>query len=261
MSLQPVVTGPADARALSRPLFERLRSLDEGTPAYMYVRNTLVELNMGLVRYAGRHFRPRPEMYDDVLQAGTIGLIKAIDRFDPTRGNDFEVFAVPTVFGEIKRFFRDTTWAVRVPRQLKEYRALLLEARAEFEQEEGRSPTVGELARRTGLSQEQVVEGLQAAEGHDAISLDAPAEPGEGEVLGDLLGADDPALARAEDVATLDPLLAALPARERRILDMRFRRDMTQSEIGAELGISQMHVSRLLSRTLARLRSRLDGRG
>jgi len=147
--------GPADARARSGPLFERLRSLEERTAEYAHVRNTLVELNMWIVRHAARRFPARREMSDDVLQAGTIGLIKAIDRFDPTRGFGFEAYAVPTVVGEIKRFFRDTTWAVHVPRRLKEYRGVLREAVVAFEQSEGRSPRVGELVERTGLTEEE----------------------------------------------------------------------------------------------------------
>ncbi|MFE7852943.1 SigB/SigF/SigG family RNA polymerase sigma factor [Streptomyces sp. NPDC057403] len=257
---QTAELGPADAHDLSEPLFERLRSLEQRTAEYAYVRNTLVELNMWIVRHAARRFPARREMSDDVLQAGTIGLIKAIDRFDPTRGFGFEAYAVPTVVGEIKRFFRDTTWAVHVPRRLKECRGVLRDAVIAFEQSEGRSPRVSELVERTGLTQEEVVEGLQAADGHEAVSLDAPYGPDEdGAWIADRLGAEDPALGRTDDLVTLAPLLAALPERERRILTMRFLHDMTQSQIGAELGISQMHVSRLLGRTLAGLRNRLHG--
>ncbi|MER8007607.1 SigB/SigF/SigG family RNA polymerase sigma factor [Streptomyces sp. NPDC094149] len=258
MRLQNAELGPGEARARSGPLFERLRSLEERTAEYAYVRNTLVELNMWIVRQAARRFPARREMSDDVLQAGAIGLIKAIDRFDPTRGFVFEAYAVPTVVGEIKRFYRDTTWAVHVPRRLKECRGVLREAVVAFEQSEGRSPRVSELVERTGLSEEEVVEGLQAADGHEAVSLDAPLGSGpDGTEIAERLGAEDPALRRTDDLVTLAPLLAALPERERRILTMRFLHDMTQSQIGAELGISQMHVSRLLSRTLAGLRTRL----
>ncbi|TQJ85893.1 SigB/SigF/SigG family RNA polymerase sigma factor [Streptomyces sp. SLBN-31] len=258
MRLQNAEPGPGEARARSGPLFERLRSLEERTAEYAYVRNTLVELNMWIVRQAARRFPARREMSDDVLQAGAIGLIKAIDRFDPARGFVFEAYAVPTVVGEIKRFYRDTTWAVHVPRRLKECRGVLREAVVAFEQSEGRSPRVSELVERTGLSEEEVVEGLQAADGHEAVSLDAPLGSGaDGTEIAERLGAEDPALRRTDDLVTLAPLLAALPERERRILTMRFLHDMTQSQIGAELGISQMHVSRLLSRTLAGLRTRL----
>ncbi|MFJ2511663.1 SigB/SigF/SigG family RNA polymerase sigma factor [Streptomyces griseoviridis] len=261
MPPQTVVVGPADAHALSEPLFARLRELEEGTGEYSYVRNTLVELNMWVVRQAARRFRPSAEIHDDVLQVGTVGLIKAINRFDPTRGFEFEAFAVPTVAGEIKRFFRDTTWAVRVPRRLKDCRALLREQAVAFEQREGRAPTVAELVERTGLAEDEVVDGLRAAEGYGTVSLDAPAEAGaDGLTLADRLGGDDPALGRTDDLVTVAPLVAALPERERTLLAMRYLQDMTQSQIGVELGISQMHVSRLLTRTLATLRSALADR-
>ncbi|MFJ8279033.1 SigB/SigF/SigG family RNA polymerase sigma factor [Streptomyces griseoviridis] len=261
MPPQTVVVGPADAHALSEPLFARLRELEEGTAEYSYVRNTLVELNMWVVRQAARRFRPSAETHDDVLQVGTVGLIKAINRFDPTRGFEFEAFAVPTVAGEIKRFFRDTTWAVRVPRRLKDCRALLREQAVAFEQREGRAPTVAELVERTGLAEDEVVDGLRAAEGYGTVSLDAPAEAGaDGLTLADRLGGDDPALGRTDDLVTVAPLVAALPERERALLAMRYLQDMTQSQIGVELGISQMHVSRLLTRTLATLRSALADR-
>lgn len=260
MPRQTEVAGPADAHAVSRPLFERLHALEEGRPEYSYVRNTLVELNMWVVRQAARRFQPSPEIHEDVLQVGTIGLIKAINRFDPTRGFEFEAFALPTVVGEIKRFFRDTTWAVRVPRRLKDCRALLRETAVAFEQRAGRAPTVAELVEETGLTEDEVVDGLRAAEGYGTVSLDAPAEPGaDGLTLADRLGGDDPALGLTDDLLTVAPLVAALPERERAILAMRYLQDMTQSQIGAELGISQMHVSRLLTRTLGALRAGLAG--
>ncbi|MFJ2605574.1 SigB/SigF/SigG family RNA polymerase sigma factor [Streptomyces sp. NPDC091279] len=258
--VQPTVVSPADAHTLSAPLFARLHALEEGTPEYSYVRNTLVELNMWLVRQAARRCRPSAEIHDDVLQVGTIGLIKAINRFDPTRGHEFEAFAVPTVAGEIKRFFRDATWAVRVPRRLKDCRALLRAQAVAFEQGTGRAPTVAELVERTGLSEEEVVQGLRAAEGYGTVSLDAPAESAaDGLTLADRLGGDDPALGRTDDLLTVAPLVAALSDRERAILAMRYLQDMTQSQIGAELGISQMHVSRLLTRTLTTLRAQVAG--
>lgn len=258
MVTQSPATTPADPRAETRLLLVRLASLEKGTAEHSRVRNAVVELNMGLVRNAARRFRTREELYDDVVQVGTIGLIKAVNRFEPERGTEFEAFAVPTVAGEIKRFFRDATWAVHVPRRLQERRFALRDAAADLEQEHGRPPTVGELARSTGWPEEVVAEGLRAADGYGALSLDAPRdEADEGGCLADLLGGEDPSLAMAEDLIALKPLMAALTARERRILALRFTYDMTQSQIGAELGLSQMHVSRLLSRTLARLRSRL----
>ncbi|MFG2862268.1 RNA polymerase sigma factor SigF [Streptomyces sioyaensis] len=253
----PTELAPADARALCKPLFARLDSLEEGTAEYAYVRNTLVELNLTLVRYAARRLRTRSESLEDVLQVGTIGLIKAINRFDPTRGTEFPTFALPTIIGEIKRFFRDTTWAVRVPRRLQERSMTLQSATAALEQDLGRPPTVTELAEHLDLETDEVLEGLEAANSYCAASLDAPNDDEAADLLADHIGIDDLDLERVEDLVALKPLIAALPERDRKILAMRFVHDMTQAQIGAELGFSQMHVSRLLARTLARLRTRL----
>ncbi|MGW2846205.1 sigma-70 family RNA polymerase sigma factor, partial [Streptomyces sp. NPDC001274] len=143
---------PLDARALSKTLFARLESLEEGTHEYAYVRNTLVELNLALVRFAASRFRSRSEPMEDIVQVGTIGLIKAIDRFELSRGVEFPTFAMPTIVGEIKRFFRDTSWSVRVPRRLQELRLDLAKAGDELAQRLDRSPTVGELADRLGIT-------------------------------------------------------------------------------------------------------------
>src|SRR5579884_1087712 len=152
--------GPVDARELSRTLFLRLRTLEEGTHEYSYVRNTLVELNLALVKFAAKRFATRSEPMEDIIQVGTIGLIKAIDRFDPDREVEFPTFAMPTIMGEIKRFFRDTSWSVRVPRRLQELRLALTRAGDELSQSLDRSPTVPELADYLGVSEEDVVEGL-----------------------------------------------------------------------------------------------------
>ncbi|MCX4820938.1 RNA polymerase sigma factor SigF [Streptomyces sp. NBC_01142] len=248
---------PADARALSKPLFARLDALEEGTAEYAYVRNTLVELNLTLVHHAARRLRTRGESMEDVLQVGTIGLIKAINRFDPARGSEFTTFALPTIIGEIKRFFRDTTWAVRVPRRLQELRLTLQSATAALEQDLGRPPTVAELAEHLNLEPDEVVEGLAAANGYSAASLDAQTDDAATDTLADHIGIHDVDMERIEELVALKPLIATLPERDRRILALRFVHDLTQAEIGVELGISQMHVSRLLARTLARMRTRL----
>ncbi|MEU9955987.1 RNA polymerase sigma factor SigF [Streptomyces sp. NPDC050982] len=247
--------GPVDARALSKTLFERLESLEEGTHEYSYVRNTLVELNLALVKFAGSRFRSRSEPMEDIIQVGTIGLIKAIDRFELSRGVEFPTFAMPTIVGEIKRFFRDTSWSVRVPRRLQELRLDLAKAGDELAQQLDRAPTVGELAERLGLSNDEVVEGMAASNAYTASSLDAQPEEDDSEgALADRIGYEDHGLEGIEYVESLKPLIAELPPRDRQILSLRFVANMTQSEIGDELGISQMHVSRLLSRTLVRLR-------
>ncbi|MGW7077943.1 RNA polymerase sigma factor SigF [Streptomyces sp. NPDC054866] len=248
----------ADLRALSNALFARLDAVEEGTPEHSYVRNSLVELNLNLVRYAAHRMRPRDESYEDVVQVGTIGLIKAINRFDLHRGVEFPTFALPTIMGEIKRFFRDTTWAVRVPRRLQELRLDLVKATTDLEQTNGHAPTTAELAEHLDLDEAEISEGLTAANGYTTASLDYPADGVDSDdTLADHVGYRDPELDKVEDLHSLKPLIAALPERERRILAMRFAADMTQSEIGAELGISQMHVSRILTRTLGRLRVKL----
>nr|WP_223767168.1 RNA polymerase sigma factor SigF [Streptomyces huiliensis] len=246
---------PVDARALSKTLFARLESLEEGTHEYAYVRNTLVELNLALVRFAASRFRTRSEPMEDIVQVGTIGLIKAIDRFELSRGVEFPTFAMPTIIGEIKRFFRDTSWSVRVPRRLQELRLTLAKAGDELAQRLDRSPTVAELAQHLGISEDEVVEGMGASNAYTASSLDAPAEDDDNEgTLAARIGYEDHDLEGVEYVESLKPLIAELPPRDRKILSLRFVGNMTQSEIGEELGISQMHVSRLLSRTLVRLR-------
>ncbi|MFF2846617.1 RNA polymerase sigma factor SigF [Streptomyces sp. NPDC058001] len=250
--------GPMDARALSKTLFARLQDLEEGTHEYAYVRNTLVELNLALVKFAASRFRSRSEPMEDIIQVGTIGLIKAIDRFELSRGVEFPTFAMPTIVGEIKRFFRDTSWSVRVPRRLQELRLDLAKAGDELAQQLDRAPTVAELAERLDLTHDEVVEGMAASNAYTASSLDAQPEEDDSEgALADRIGYEDHGLEGIEYVESLKPLIAELPQRDRKILSLRFVANMTQSEIGDELGISQMHVSRLLSRTLVRLRKGL----
>jgi RNA polymerase sigma-B factor len=255
---EPTRVSPSDARALSKEFFARLAVLEEGTHDYQYVRNTLIELNISLVKFAAARFRTRSESMEDIVQVGTIGLIKAIDRFELSREVEFPTFAVPYIVGEIKRFFRDTSWAVRVPRRLQELRLELAKARDVLSQELDRPPTVAEYADRLGLTEEEVLEGLVAANSYSASSLDAQIDEDEStSPLADRLGEPDPAMELVEDFNSLAPLLTQLDERERLILMLRFGQEMTQAQIGEELGISQMHVSRLLARTLKRLRTGL----
>ncbi|MET9701004.1 SigB/SigF/SigG family RNA polymerase sigma factor [Streptomyces sp. NPDC006529] len=258
---------PADAREMSRVFLVRLRSLEEGTPEYQYVRNTLIEMNVSLVHFAARRFRSRAVSaggvdMEDILQVGTIGLIKAIDRYDPAREVEFSTLALPYISGEIKRYFRDTTWAVHVPRRLQELRTELAQAQEALNGVLGRAPTVKELAEHLELSEEEIIEGLVAANGYTSGSLDGSADSDEQTPAGrrtrplaESVGECDAAMELFEEFHTLAPLLEQLDERDRVILQMRFGQELTQAEIGAELGISQMQVSRLLSRTLARLRS------
>ena len=256
--LDPSSVGPADARHLSRDLFVRLRTLEEGTREYSYVRGTLIELNMTLARFAAGRFRNRSEPLEDIVQVATVGLIKAIDRFDPEREVEFSTFALPTIVGEIKRFFRDTSWKVHVPRRLQELRLALAKASDALEQRLDRSPTVAELAAHLSLTEEEIVEGLSASNAYETRSIDAPADAEDAEsTLTRRLAVEDAGFDATLNHESLKPLIAALPPRDRAILAMRFGEELTQSEIGQRLGLSQMHVSRLLTRILTHLRAGL----
>ncbi|WP_331271855.1 RNA polymerase sigma factor SigF [Motilibacter aurantiacus] len=245
-------------RERTRALFAKLTSLEEGSAERKRVRDALVEQHLPLVEHLARRFRNRGEPYDDLVQVATIGLIKSVDRFDPQRGVEFSTYATPTIVGEIKRHFRDKGWAVRVPRRLQELRLTLTQATSELSQRNGRAPTVAELATQLGITEEEVLEGLESANAYSTLSLDASDQGDEDSVaVVDTLGVDDEALEGVEYRESLKPMLEKLPPREQKILLLRFFRGMTQSEIAAEVGISQMHVSRLLARTLAQLREGL----
>jgi RNA polymerase sigma-B factor len=223
------------------------------------LRGKLVDQYIGLVEFLARRFRNRGEPLEDLVQVGTIGLLKAIDRFDLQREVEFSTYATPTVVGELKRHFRDKGWAVRVPRRLQELHLELGKIVSNLGQELGRSPTVGEIAKAAGTTEETVLEGLEIAQAYNFTSLDAPIDSGDAgsTSFADQLGAEDDQLENLEYRAALAPEMAKLPDRERQILYLRFFRGLTQSEIAQRLGISQMHVSRLLNRTLVRLREAL----
>ncbi|MGQ4420658.1 RNA polymerase sigma factor SigF [Streptomyces sp. SAS_269] len=253
----PSRVAPKDARELSRLFFHQLAALEEGTPEYQYARNTLIEMNMSLVRFAAGRFRSRgADEMEDIVQVGMIGLIKAIDRFELSREAEFTSFAIPYIVGEIKRFFRDTTWAVHVPRRLQEARVQLARATEELQSRLGRMPSAKELSELMSLSEDEVREARLAANGYNSSSLDATINgSADGEAaLEDFIGTEDAALGLVEDFHALAPLIAGLGERDRQIIHMRFVEELTQAQIGERLGVSQMHVSRLLSRTLARLR-------
>ncbi|MFI6335070.1 RNA polymerase sigma factor SigF [Streptomyces sp. NPDC050535] len=257
----PSKVKPKDARDLSRQFFDRLAVLEEGTHEYQYARNTLIEMNLSLVRYAASRFRSRGDSMEDIVQVGTIGLIKAIDRFELTREVEFTSFAIPYIVGEIKRFFRDTSWAVHVPRRLQEARVELAKATEELHSRLDRMPTTRELAELMSLSEEDVIEARKASNAYTSTSLDAAltsngSADGEG-VLADFIGEEDPALQLVDDFHSLAPLLAELDDRSRLIVHLRFVEERTQAQIGEELGISQMHVSRLITRIIKRLRTGL----
>jgi RNA polymerase sigma-B factor len=242
----------------ARALFEQIAVLPPDNPERLRIRGELVELHLPLVEYLARRFRNRGEWLDDLTQVATIGLIKSIDRFDLERGVEFSTYATPTIVGEIKRHFRDKGWAVRVPRRLQELKLALTKAIGDLAQRLGRAPTVAELAAHLQMSEEDVLEGLESANAYSTVSLDAPDSGDEdAPAVAESLGMVDEALEGVEYRESLKPLLERLPPREKRILLLRFFGNMTQSQIATELGISQMHVSRLLAKTLAQLREGL----
>ncbi|WP_416874702.1 SigB/SigF/SigG family RNA polymerase sigma factor [Kitasatospora sp. SC0581] len=255
--------GKSEARELSDALFERLAGLVRETRAYSYVRGTIIELNMPLVRFIAARFRHRAEDMEDILQVGTIGLIKAVDGYDPRRGVEFVTYAIPTITGEIKRFFRDTSWPVRVPRSMQELYLSVARDSDRLEQELGRLPRPEEIAEDLHLTVEQATEGLLAGRVYRPNSLDALRDQDTdetGSALLDRLGGCDPGIELADFRTAVRPLLARLPEREQTVLKLRFWDECTQSRIADRIGVSQMHVSRLLSATLAWLREELEDR-
>ncbi|HLK46147.1 MAG TPA: SigB/SigF/SigG family RNA polymerase sigma factor [Acidimicrobiales bacterium] len=235
----------ADSGSVAEKLREYARTRDQR------LRDELITIHVGLVEQLAKRFANRSEPLDDLVQAGSIGLIKAVEGFDPDLGFEFAAYATKTIVGELKRHFRDKGWSVRAPRRVQELYLNLGQIVEELSQRLGRSPTVRELATETGVSEDAVLEALEAGHAYRSTSLDSPGP--EGETLGNRLGTDDLEFDKAEDRAVLLPHLAALPARERLILKLRFVDDLTQSEIAARVGLSQMHVSRLLARSLAML--------
>ncbi len=226
------------------------------------LRDQLIEAHLGLAEYLARRFANRGEPLDDLVQVASLGLVKAVERFDPGRGLEFTTFATPTIVGELKRHFRDKGWAVRVPRRVQELHLRVTGVVDDLQLELGRSPTVAEIAVRAGTSEDEVIEAVDAGSAYRSTSLDASRgddeeSPGLLGQLGDL----DPEMARAENRTGLNPLLRQLPDREQLMLYLRFYEGKTQSEIAQRLGISQMHVSRLLARSLDRLRGLAERNG
>jgi RNA polymerase sigma-B factor len=216
------------------------------------LRATLIEAHIGLAEHLARRFTHRGEPYDDLVQVSSLGLIKAVDGFDPGRGVEFSTYATKTILGELKRHFRDKGWAIRAPRRVQELYLQLGHAIGQLSQELGRSPTIKELAAETGASEDEVLEALEAGQAYRSASLDSTGPDDEG--LGARLGRDDERFGDAEWRAVLLPHLETLAQRDREILRLRFVEGLTQSEIASRIGISQMHVSRLLTRSLTALR-------
>lgn len=251
---------PDSGYAHLAPMFAEMAGLDEDDPRRAKLRNELVTGHLALAEHIAARFANRGVPREDLVQVATLGLINAVDRFQPDRGTDFLSFAVPTVMGEVRRHFRDASWSMHVPRRLKELNLAINAASAELSQRLGRAPTPSELARHLDLSPEQVYEGLEAGNAYHSMSLDEALSPAtDSDSLGETLGEHDTALAGVEDYESLRPLIEDLPERERRILTLRFFRHMTQTQIAERIGISQMHVSRLLARTLEQLRQGMLG--
>lgn len=244
-----------DQRRHEHLLLDEFHRLAETDPRRLEVRDELIQLNLPLVHHLARRYRDRGESMEDLVQVGTVGLIKAIDGFDVSRGLELSTYATPTILGEIKRHFRDRTWAVRVPRRLQELQSQVTATTEELTAELHRSPTVRELAERLDVSQADVLDALEARQAYSTDSIEADRDDDSSPGIVATLGDEDGAFEAIDERETLRPLIEALPERERRILMLRFFEDKSQSEIAEEVGISQMHVSRLLARTLATLRA------
>ncbi len=238
-------------------LLSAVRALPDDSPDRAELRRQAIEDCMPFAARLARRFRDRGEPGDDLTQVAMVGLVNAIDGYDPTRGCEFVGYATPTIVGEIRRYFRDKGWRIKVPRRLQELRLQVNRARVELSQIQGGEPTTAEIARHLDLPDADVAEAIEIGRLYHPMSLSAPAGPDTDLDLADPLGEDDPGMVAVDNRESVKPLLATLPERERKILTMRFFGDMTQSQIASELGISQMHVSRLLSQTLGNLRAAL----
>lgn len=263
---------PADAPAAGRAdgyvdeyadvleTFRALRACESGSADYERHRDAIVRRCLPLADHIARHYDRRGEDIEDLGQIARLGLVNAVNRFDPDKGAGFLSFAVPTMMGEVRRHFRDHGWAMHVPRRLKDRHVQLTRAMADLTQTLGRAPTPSELAAHLDIDREEVVESIVASAAYRTQSIDAPVGSGDGDarMLSDTVGDVDPAFARITDQEAVRPLIAALPERERTILYLRFFDSMTQSQIAEKVGVSQMHVSRILERTLRQLRDKLD---
>jgi RNA polymerase sigma-B factor len=258
MTATVTTTRGKDQDAAVRAQLALLADLPPDSPDRARVRDRIIESYLPLAEYLARRFRNRGEVQDDLIQVANLGLIKSVDGFDATRGAAFTSYAIPMIVGELKRHFRDKGWDVRVPRRVQELRLEIVKITGILAQTLGRSPTVADLAAHLNVSEEDIIEGIDSSHAYRALSLQAPmAGDDSGAELGDMLGDVDNNLENVEDRESLRPLLAQLPAREQKIIAMRFFGNMTQTQIATELGISQMHVSRLLSHALGELRKGL----
>lgn len=254
------MSSPADVERheAEQALFNALHDASSSDEQRAAARDALVETHLPLVRHLARRYAERGEPMEDVIQAGTIGLIQAVDRFEPDRGVAFSTYAVPTVVGAIRRHFRDATWSMKVPRRVQELRGKIDAAHDSLTQDLGRSPTVAEIAERASVDAQDVLDSLELSRVREMTQIDAVAP--DGAPLADRLGDLDASLTGVDDAETVKKLLDSLPEQERIVVKMRFFDGMSQSEIASEVGVSQMQVSRLLSRSLAKLRADVDVR-
>jgi len=260
--LSPVAEVPQGSTEGGRPGPARDRAGEDRRLLLRYhrhgdprAREELVSRFLPLAQQLARRYQRGNEPLDDLVQVASLGLVKAIDRFDPERGTAFSSYAVPTILGELKRYFRDTGWAVHVPRGMQERVMQVNHTLGTLSRRSDRSPTAADVAASTGLTKEQVLEAETAAVAYDAVSLDTPRSGDDGDTYAERVGSDDERYELVEYEAAIAPTLKALPARERLILHLRFNEDMTQSEIALLIGVSQMHVSRLIRKALERLRT------
>jgi RNA polymerase sigma-B factor len=257
--MSPEDLTPAQLRRIrERQLLAVLNDPQSPPEAQTSAREEMVRLNMGLVEHIVRRFLDRGESRDDLVQVGSIGLLKAIDRFELDRGLEFSTYATPTIVGEIKRHFRDRGWSIRVPRRLQELRIGIGSTSESLAHQLGRTPTVADIAEAMGISQEEVLEGLESARAYSSVSLDAGSGEDGTSTLADTVAATDTDLAQVDNRETLRVAIESLPERERQIVIMRFFGHKTQSQIAAEMGVSQVHVSRLLARSMEQLRGLLS---
>jgi RNA polymerase sigma-B factor len=223
------------------------------------VRHLLTVTAMPVATSIAMRYRRRGAPLDDLIQAAHLGLVKAVKGFDPDRGTEFITYAVPTITGEVRRLFRDQGWDIRPPRRIQELRPRVREAAADLAQVLGRSPRVAEIAARLAVDEDDVVEAIASADSYNLTSLDAPVGDADQTTLAETVGNTDPALAKVEDLITLRGLILQLSERDRRLLELRFFHERTQQQIATEIGVTQMQVSRLLSRLLARLHAGMTG--
>jgi len=256
--MAPVETDASTSADPASELITAMAALPAGHPSRPGLRDRAIEGWLPLARHLANRYANRGEPRDDLYQVAVVGLIKAVDRFDAERGVDFAGFAIPTIVGELKRHFRDKTWSVRVPRRLQELRLAITAANNTLTHDLGRSPTVADIAEHLGVSEDEVIEGLEGARAYNSTSLSTPVTEG-GSELGETLGGLDTGFEEAELRIALGPAMAALDEREQKIISLRFYGNLTQSQIADQVGVSQMHVSRLLTKALGKLRQRLDG--